>query len=250
MSVIFAKRNLRELLRDPLSYVFCLGLPLVMLVIFIVISRFSDGQWLSLPELSTGITVFSYSFTMLYTTLLVSKDRSTSFLKRLYASPMKGKDFVIGYAAPGFIIAVGQAAICSAAAMLLGIITENPLSAVRMLACITVTLPAAVMFVGFGILFGSLFGEKSAPGISSIIISASGFLSGAWMPLESMGVYGTVCSYLPFYPPIKAARTVLGGKAVTLDSFLLPLVISICYATVVFALAVIVFGRRASADGN
>ena len=39
MSVIFAKRNLRELLRDPLSYVFCLGLPLVMLVIFIVISR-------------------------------------------------------------------------------------------------------------------------------------------------------------------------------------------------------------------
>ncbi|MGM9657832.1 MAG: ABC transporter permease [Eubacteriales bacterium] len=250
MYMIFAKRNLRELLRDPLSYVFCLGLPLVMLVIFIVISRFSGGHWLSLLELSTGITVFSYSFTMLYTTLLVSKDRSTSFLKRLYASPMKSKDFVIGYAAPGLIIAVGQAVICSAAALLLGVVTGSPLSAVRMLTCIAVTLPAAVMFVGFGILFGSLFGEKSAPGISSIIISASGFLSGAWMPLESMGVYGTVCSFLPFYPPIKAARTVLGGKALTPDGFLLPFAVSLCYAAVVFTLAVVVFGRKTSADGN
>ena len=29
----FSGRNLKELLRDPLSYIFCLGFPLVMLVI-------------------------------------------------------------------------------------------------------------------------------------------------------------------------------------------------------------------------
>ena len=35
----FAGRNLKELLRDPLSYIFCLGFPLVMLVIMSIVNQ-------------------------------------------------------------------------------------------------------------------------------------------------------------------------------------------------------------------
>ena len=35
----FASRNIKELIRDPLSYIFCLGFPLVMLVIMSFIGQ-------------------------------------------------------------------------------------------------------------------------------------------------------------------------------------------------------------------
>ena len=42
--VNFFKRNLKELLRDPLIYVFCLGFPIVMLLLFYVINKFTKGN--------------------------------------------------------------------------------------------------------------------------------------------------------------------------------------------------------------
>ena len=36
-SIVFAKRTIKEILRDPLSYIFCLGFPLVMLIIMSIV---------------------------------------------------------------------------------------------------------------------------------------------------------------------------------------------------------------------
>lgn len=47
----FAGRNLKELLRDPLSYIFCLGFPLVMLVIMSIVNQ-------SIPP-EAGMTIFN-----------------------------------------------------------------------------------------------------------------------------------------------------------------------------------------------
>lgn len=35
----FASRNAKEILRDPLSYIFCLGFPVVMLVIMTIVNE-------------------------------------------------------------------------------------------------------------------------------------------------------------------------------------------------------------------
>ena len=43
-SFVFAKRTLKEILRDPLSYIFCLGFPLVMLVIMSIVDRRIPAQ--------------------------------------------------------------------------------------------------------------------------------------------------------------------------------------------------------------
>lgn len=43
-----------------------------------------------------------------------------------------------------------------------------------------------------------LLSDTAAPGVSSILISASGILGGAWMPIESMGGFMIASSFLPF----------------------------------------------------
>ena len=96
----FSDRNRKELLRDPLSYIFCLAFPLVMLVVMTLVDssipRESGMSVFHIQNLCAGIAVFGQLFIMLFTTLTVSKDRAGSFLVRLYATPMKSVDFIIG----------------------------------------------------------------------------------------------------------------------------------------------------------
>ena len=60
--------------------------------------------------------------------------------------------------------------------------------------------PVVAVMTALGILFGSILSDKSAPGISSAVITVSAVLGGAWMPLETMGSLETVCGFLPWYP--------------------------------------------------
>ena len=109
-AVSFTKRNMIEMYRDPIIYIFCLLFPLAMLVLFVVINSFTNGNTpvFELKSLIPGLMMFSFTFVMLALTLLVSKDKTTTFLKRLYTSPMKARDFLIGYYIPGFVIGILQ----------------------------------------------------------------------------------------------------------------------------------------------
>ena len=140
-----------------------------------------------IDNLAPGVAVFGLTFVMLFTSLQVSKDRTTSFMTRLYASPMKPADFILGYTVPVIILSIAQQFITFAAAIIIGKITGVNLSLSGMFLCILVLLPSAFMYIGFGILFGTLLSDKSAPGICSIIITGAGMLGGIWMPVEMMG---------------------------------------------------------------
>lgn len=43
-AVLFSSRNLKEIARDPLSYVFCLGFPMIMLILFQVLNQYTGGN--------------------------------------------------------------------------------------------------------------------------------------------------------------------------------------------------------------
>ena len=112
-AMTFAGRNFKEMLRDPLCYIFCVAMPLALL--FVMHFAFYDAQntfWFSVEILTPGINCFAYAFVMLYLALLVSQDRATSFLTRLYTSPMRPAEFIIGYMLPGFAIGMVQAVLC------------------------------------------------------------------------------------------------------------------------------------------
>lgn len=214
LGLIFAKRNFKEMIRDPLIYVFCVAFPMLMIILFAIINHYTQGNTpvFTLKSLIPGILVFAYTFVMLLMSLLVSKDRVSSLLKRLYASPMKSHDFIIGYALPGIIIGILQSVFCVLVGFFLHLITtESYFSFLSSLLLLLTEFPMLLFNVFTGILIGTLFNEKSAPGVTSILISISGLLGGCWMPLDMMGGFETFCRFLPFYPAVYLGRILTGA---------------------------------------
>ena len=243
----FSGRNLKELLRDPLSYIFCLGFPLVMLVIMSIVNQSIPPEAgmtiFNIVNLAGGIAMFGQSFIMLFTCLSVSKDRSGAFLTRLYASPMKSFDFIAGYTFPVLALSVIQSVITFAASMTAGaVMGTNTISAGGALMAVVVLIPGAVFFIAAGLLFGSLFNEKAAPGLCSIIISLASLLGCVWFDAEGAGgVMLGVCRALPFYHCVKAARM---AAALKFSGIGIHILIVAAYAALFSVLASFVFFFR------
>ncbi|NCB32176.1 MAG: ABC transporter permease, partial [Clostridia bacterium] len=151
----FAIRNGKELLRDPLNLAFALGFPLVVLLLLTALQANIPTEIFPITTLAPGIIIFGFSFFALFSGMLLAKDRSTSFLIRLMASPLTATEFMIGYILPIVPMAVGQSVICMLAALFLGLrLNGNVLLALLSL------LPAALLFIGIGLLAGTLLNDK------------------------------------------------------------------------------------------
>ena len=120
-TLIFAKRNAKEILRDPLNIAFGLGFPLVVLLLLTAIQNSIPVSLFEIQHLIPGITVFGLSFVTLFSATLISKDRGSSFLQRLYTTPLTSADFILGYTLPIIPIAVIQCIVCYAVALILGL---------------------------------------------------------------------------------------------------------------------------------
>ena len=77
----FAKRNFKELIRDPLSLIFSIALPIFLLFIFQQVNIPEDIY--KIEKFTPGIIIFGFSFITLFTATLVAKDRGSSLLIRL-----------------------------------------------------------------------------------------------------------------------------------------------------------------------
>lgn len=210
----FAKRNFIEMVRDPIIYIFCVGFPVVMIVLFNVINSFTNGATpvFEAPALIPGMVMFSFSFVMLLTCLLVSKDRTSAFLIRLYTSPMKSRDFLIGYTLPCLAVGIAQEIICLFVGWLVSCVTGGGYFGFGAAVLLAIEmLPTLLFFIFAGVFAGSVLNDKGAPGVASVFISASGILGGAWMPLDAMGGFETFCRFLPFYPSVYIGRVITGA---------------------------------------
>ncbi|MBE6725467.1 MAG: ABC transporter permease [Ruminococcaceae bacterium] len=215
----FAGRNVKEILRDPLSPVFCAGLPLAMLLVLTLVDRSippEAGMTLfRIDRLSGGIAVFGETFLMLFLALSVSGDRASSFLIRLYATPMTAFDFTAGYLLPVLGLSLVQGIGVGAVSLITAAVSGSgvKLSAAGITLLPVALLPSALFFAGLGLLFGTLFSEKAAPGLCSLVISLGSFLGGIWFDADGVGgVLLKICRCLPFYYCVKTARA-----AVALD---------------------------------
>ena len=108
----FASRNTKEILRDPLTFCFGLGFPVVLLLLLSAINSAIPEQaqmtMFNIDKLTPGITVFGMSFISLFSSMLIAKDRTTSFMMRLFTSPLKAHEFIIGYTLPLLPMAILQ----------------------------------------------------------------------------------------------------------------------------------------------
>ncbi len=245
-SLIFANRNFKELIRDPLSWIFCLGFPILMLIIMTVVNNSIPEEAnmviFQLPSLAPGIAIFGLTFIMLFACMLISGDRKDAFLLRIFTSPMKSSDYIIGYILPLIVLSFGQYIITMLASFIMGAVSGESLNIGNMLLSMVVSIPAMLMFIGFGIIFGTLFNKNAAPGISSIVISFSGMLGGIWMDIDAIGGgLAKLCKALPFYHAVKAARAVLTED---LSIALSETGIVSIWAVVLIVLAVVIFKKK------
>lgn len=240
--LIFASRNRKEILRDPLNLAFGIGFPLVLLFLLSAIQANIPVSLFQIEKLSPGMAVFGLSFISLFSGTLIAKDRSTSFLMRLFTSPLSAPDFILGYALPLLPMAVAQSAICFFAATFLGLsLTVNVLLA------LIVLLPAAVLFIGFGLLAGSLFTDKQVGGIcGALLTNVSAWLSGTWFDLNLVGgTFKEIAYALPFVHAVDAAKAAIAGDYASIFPHLWWV---IGYAAVIMIIAVLAFKKKMNSD--
>ena len=234
----FAKRCVKEILRDPLNLMFGLGFPIVLLLLLSAIQSNIPVNLFELKSLTPGITVFGLSFMTLFSSTLIARDRESSFLQRLYTTPMKAIDFILGYMLPIIPIAIAQSIVCYLLAIILGLpVTVNILYAILML------LPAAIFHIALGLLCGSIFNVKQVGGIcGALLTNLSAWLSGVWFDLELVGgTFGKIANLLPFVHAVELERAMVNGNFTEAIPHIYPV---LGYAIVTIAGAILLFLRQ------
>ena len=157
---------------------------------------------------------------------------------RLFASPMTAADFILGYTLPLLPMAAAQMAVCYAAALLLGLGFSF-----NILVAIAASIPAAVLFIGLGLLCGSLFSDKQVGGIcGALLTNLSAWLSGTWFDLNLVGgAFKAIADMLPFSHAVNAARCALAGDYAGIMPELIWVIV---YAIMVMLAAVLAFTGR------
>lgn len=234
----FANRNAKEILRDPLNLAFGLGFPIILLLLLSAIQSNVPVPLFEISHLTPGIAVFGLSFMTLFSATIIAKDRSSSFLQRLYTTPLSARDFIIGYTLPSLPIAVAQTVVCYLVALMLGLVFT-----VNILLSVICIIPVALLFIALGLLCGSVFSDKQVGGIcGALLTNLAAWLSGTWFDLELVGgAFQKIAYALPFVHAVEMERAVLRGDYANLFPHLWWV---LGYVVIVMVAAVLLFMRQ------
>ena len=231
----FAKRCIKEILRDPLNLCFGLGFPLVLLLLLSAIQASIPVELFEINSLTPGITIFGLSFMTLFSATLVAKDRESALLQRLYTSPLTGLDFILGYMLPILPMALGQAVICYLFAIPLGLTFS-----INVVYAVIGIIPMAVFNIALGVLCGSVLGVKQVGGIcGALLTNLSAWFSGVWFDLELVGgAFKKIASLLPFVHAVEMERALFNGNFSNALAHIAPIAL---YSIVITVAAVFCF---------
>ena len=187
-------------------------------------------------HLAPGVAVFGQSFLALFAAMLISRDRSSAFLIRLYATPLRAADFLLGYLLPLLPMALAQGVAVYAVALILGLPFTGGI-----LYALAAGLVPALLFIALGLLCGTVLSDKQVGGIcGALLTNLSAWLSGVWFDVTLLGgVFSGICKALPFWHAVEACRGALNGGAVWGH-----LAVVAAYAGVLLVLAALCFARK------
>ena len=234
----FATRNVKEIVRDPLNLAFGIGFPLALILLLSAIQANIPVPLFEIEHLAPGVTVFGLAFITLFSATIISKDRGSSLLQRLYTTPMTSVDFILGYTLPIIPISMAQTAICYIVAILLGM---EP--TINILYAIISLIPSYFLYIGLGLLFGSILNDKQVGGVcGALLTNLSAWLSGIWFSLDDVGgVFKKIAYLLPFVHSVEMERAVISGD---FANILTHFAWVLGYAVVIYTMAVLLFLRQ------
>lgn len=239
-SIVFTKRNLTEIIRDPITVFFGICFPIVIMLLLSLLQANIPVEMFEIGRLAPGMTVFGLSFLSLFSGMLIAKDRTSSFLIRLFSAPVKSHEFIIGYILPFIPLAVVQSIVTFAVALILGLNLS-----INILYAVIAIIPVSLFYIGLGILLGSMLSDKQVSGIcGALLTNISAWLSGTWFELSLLGKTLEKIAYmLPFANAVDTVRGALNGN-VEIKSIL----IVTAYSLAVVVLSVAVFYKKMRSD--
>lgn len=205
----FARRNFKEILRDPLNLAFMFGFPLVLILLLSAIQANVPVPLFEIAHLAPGVAVFGLSFMTLFSATIIAKDRGSALLQRLYTTPLTPADFILGYTLPILPLAVCQTLACYLTAILLGLpVTVNILYATLLI------LPVSLLYISLGLLCGSCLNDKQVGGVcGALLTNLSAWLSGVWFDLDLVGgAFRDIAHLLPFVHAVELERAAIAGS--------------------------------------
>ncbi len=237
-TITFAKRCSKEIFRDPINIIFGLGFPVIILIMLNMINKNVPAEIYKIEELTPGITIFGLSFMTLFSATLISRDRESSFLQRLYTTPLKPYEYIIGYLLPIIPMSVVQAAICYIFAICLGLSCG-----INVLRAVCLIGPISIFYIGLGLLCGSTLNVKQVGGIcGGLFTNISAWLSGAWFDIDLLGgTYKKLANILPFVHAVELEKAVLNGNYGNVTEHLL---VVLGYGILVMLFATVLFLRQ------
>jgi ABC-2 type transport system permease protein len=184
-----------------------------------------------------GIAVYGLMILIATAAEIIAADREKGFLSRMFTTPAKPWDFVLGYSLPFIPVLIVSTLIYLGVGMGLGLTIVGNLGYAFLIFFLI-----GLCAIGIGMIVGSLIKSESQAGISWLFIVPMAMISGAWFTVDRMpSVLRSIAGVLPFVHAIDASRAVVNGSsfsAIVLDLYWL-----IGWAVVLFATGIALFRR-------
>lgn len=231
-------RCAKEMIRDPLNLFFGIGFPTVLLLLLSAIQANIPVSLFEIERLTPGVSVFGLCFISLFCALTVSRDRESSLLQRLYTAPVGAFHFIMGYFIPMIPLSLLQTLFCYLVGSMLGLDVT-----VGIVLATVFNIPATVMFISIGILFGSILTSKQAGAIcGAVLTNFSAWLSGIWFDISLVGgAFEKIANVLPFVHAVELSRA---AYLCNIQNALSHLITVISYSLILFAAAVFLFFKQ------
>jgi ABC-2 type transport system permease protein len=136
----------------------------------------------------------------------VATERGQGWLLLKRATPMPPLAYFVGKLAMSLLFGVAIVAILSALGAIFGGVR---LPASGWVQLFTTLVGGAIPFCAFGLALGLLLGPNSAPPVVNLIYLPLSFMSGLWMPVESLPAFFQTVA--PWLPPYHYAQLALGA---------------------------------------
>lgn len=184
-----------------------------------------------------GIAVFGLMILISTAAEIIAGDREKGFLSRMFTTPARPWDFIMGYALPFIPVLIVSTLIYLGVGMALGLTIVGNIGYAFLIFFLI-----GLCSIGIGMIVGSLVKSESQAGVSWLFVVPIAMISGAWFTVEFMpSALRSVAGALPFIHAIDASRAVINGSsfsAIILDLYWLA-----GWAVVLFATGILLFRR-------
>lgn len=184
-----------------------------------------------------GIAVYGLMILIATAAEIIAGDREKGFLSRMFTTPARPSDFILGYSLPFIPVLIVSALVYLGVGIGLGLTIVGNLGHAFLIFFLI-----GLCAIGVGMIVGSLIKSESQAGISWLFIVPVAMISGAWFTVDRMpSALKSIADVLPFIHAIDASRAVVNGSsfsAITLDIYWL-----VGWAVVLFATGILLFRR-------